>query len=137
MSVNKVILVGFAGKDPEVRYLDNGTGVASFSLATTDRGYTTKDGKVVEEKTEWHNIVAWKGLATIAEKFIKKGSQLLIEGKVTTRTWEKDGVKNYRTEIIADNIELLGGKIGVSENATTKLPEPPKEEIDGTDGFPF
>lgn len=136
MSVNKVILVGFAGKDPEVRYLDNGTGVASFSLATTDRGYTTKDGKVVEEKTEWHNIVAWKGLATIAEKFIKKGSQLLIEGKVTTRTWEKDGVKNYRTEIIADNIELLGGKIGVSENATTKLPEQ-IPEVEEKGGLPF
>jgi single-strand DNA-binding protein len=109
MSVNKCILVGNVGKDPEVRQFENNS-VASFSLATTEKGYTTKEGKVIADKTEWHNIVAWKGLATLAEKYITKGSQIYVEGKITTRMWEKDGAKHYQTEIIADVIQLLGTK---------------------------
>ena len=88
MSVNKVILVGNAGRDAEVRYLDNGTAVASFTLATSET-YTAKSGEKVTT-TEWHNIVAWRGLATIAEKYIKKGSQIYVEGKLQTRTYEKE-----------------------------------------------
>lgn len=107
MSVNKVILVGNVGKDPEVRYLDNNVAVANFSLATTERGFTSKAGVEVPEKTEWHNIVVWRHLATLAEKYIKKGMKLYIEGKIRTRSWEdQNGVRKYMTEIFADNIEL-------------------------------
>ena len=108
MSVNKVILVGNVGKDPEVRYLDKSLAVANFTLATTERGYTTQNGTQVPERTEWHNIVAWRGLAELAEKYIRKGSQLYIEGKIQTRSWEKDGVKRYSTEITAETIQFLG-----------------------------
>lgn len=109
MSVNKVILVGNVGKDPEVRYLDNDVSVANFSFATTERGYTSRAGVEVPEKTEWHNIVVWRHLATLAEKYIKKGMKLYIEGKIRTRSWEdQNGVKKYMTEIFADTIELPG-----------------------------
>ncbi|MDD4922256.1 MAG: single-stranded DNA-binding protein [Bacteroidales bacterium] len=108
MSVNKVILVGNVGKDPEIRYLDSGVAVATITLATTERGYTLANGTQVPDRTEWHNIVAWRGLAEIAEKYIKKGGQLYVEGKITTRKWEKDGIARYTTEIVAENIELLG-----------------------------
>jgi len=123
MSVNKVILVGNAGKDPEVRYLDKNVAVANFTLATTDRAYTTQSGIQVPERTEWHNIVAWRSLAELAEKYIKKGSQLYIEGKIQTRTWEKDGVKRYTTEIYADTIQLLGKK-PESVEATSSVAAP-------------
>lgn len=110
MSVNKAILVGNVGKDPEVRYLDKDVAVANFTLATTERGYTMQNGTQVPERTEWHNIVAWRGLATIAEKYIKKGTQIYVEGKIQTRSYEKDGIKRYTTEIYADTIQLLGKK---------------------------
>ncbi len=109
MSINKIILLGNVGKDPDVRYLDNGVSVARFSLATTERGYTLANGTVVPERAEWHNVVAWRGLAELAEKYIRKGSQLFVEGKITYRTWEdKNGQTRYTTEIVAENIELLG-----------------------------
>ncbi|GAT63369.1 single-stranded DNA-binding protein [Paludibacter jiangxiensis] len=108
MSVNKVILVGNVGKDPEVKYLDRNVAVANFPLATTERGYKTSTGIEVPERTEWHNIVLWRGLAETAEKYVKKGSQLYIEGKLQTRSWEKDGVKRYTTEIVADVMQFLG-----------------------------
>ena len=108
MSVNKAILVGNVGKDPEVRYLDKGVAVANFSLATTERARTLQNGTQIPERTEWHNIVAWRGLAELAEKYIRKGSQLYVEGKIQTRTWEKDGVKHYITEVLAETINLLG-----------------------------
>jgi len=110
MSVNKVILVGNVGKDPEVRYLDKDVAVANFSLATTDRALTLKNGTQIPERTEWHSIVAWRGLATIAERYIKKGTPIYLEGKLQTRTYEKDGIKRYVTEIYAESIELLGRK---------------------------
>ncbi|MBN2166347.1 MAG: single-stranded DNA-binding protein [Marinilabiliaceae bacterium] len=117
MSVNKVILVGNVGRDPEVRYLDNNVAVANFPLATTERGFTSRDGQQVPDRTEWHNIVAWRGLAQIVEKYVKKGNPLFIEGKIRTRTYEdKDGIKRYTTDILADNIELLGRK---SDNSGT------------------
>ena len=109
MSVNECIVLGRVGKDPEIKQFDGGS-KASFSVATTERGYTTKNGVAVPEKTEWHNIVCWKGLATIVEKYVKKGDLIYIEGKITTRSWESDGKKHYMTEIVADNIELLGNK---------------------------
>jgi single-strand DNA-binding protein len=119
MSVNKVILIGNAGRDPEVRYLDKNVAVANFTLATTERAYTTQNGIQVPERTEWHNIVAWRGLAEIAEKYIRKGSQLYIEGKIQTRSWEKEGIKRYTTEIFADTIQLLGKKPESTEALNT------------------
>jgi single stranded DNA-binding protein (ssb) len=109
MSVNKVILLGNVGKDPEVKYLDRNVAVANFPLATTERGYKTANGTEVPERTEWHNIVLWRGLAETAEKYVKKGSQLYIEGKIRTRQWEdQNGNKRYTTEIYADVMQLLG-----------------------------
>jgi len=113
--VNKVILVGNLGKDPEVKYLDSGVAVANFSLATTE-SYKNKEGERVNQ-TEWHNIVLWRGLAEVAEKWLKKGSSVYIEGKIKTRKWEdKDGNTRYNTEILADNMTMLGSK-STSESA--------------------
>lgn len=111
MSVNKVILVGNVGKDPEIRYIDENLAVASFSLATTERGFTRKDGTQVPESTDWHNIVAWRGLAKISESYIRKGTQIYVEGKIKNRSYDdKEGIKRYTTEVIADTIQLLGRK---------------------------
>jgi single-strand DNA-binding protein len=111
MSVNKVILLGNVGKDPEVRYLDTGIAVASFSLATSDRAYTLANGTQVPEKTEWHNLVLWRGLAETAEKYIHKGDKLYVEGKIRTRSYDDQaGVKRYVTEIFVDNMEMLTPK---------------------------
>jgi single-strand DNA-binding protein len=107
MSVNKVILVGNLGKDPELRYTASGTAVANFSLATTER-YRDRDGNN-QEKTEWHNIVAWRQLAEICGKYLSKGRQVYIEGKIQTRSYEdRDGNRRYVTEIVADQMQMLG-----------------------------
>ncbi len=113
MSLNKVMLIGNVGRDPEVRYLEgsagaqNATKVASFTLATTER-YRDRNGEL-RENTEWHNIVAWRNSAELAEKFIRKGMQIYIEGKLRTRSWaDPQGVKKYTTEVVVDNIQLLG-----------------------------
>lgn len=132
MSVNKIILLGRVGKDPEIKQFDGGS-KASFSLATTERGFKTKDGKEYPEKTEWHNIVCWKGLATIVERYVKKGDLIYIEGKITTRSWESDGKKHYMTEIVADNIELLGNKSEKTEK--DPFEEPPMGEKVGRGGI--
>ncbi len=109
MSVNKVILIGNVGKDPEVRHLEGGTSVASFPLATSET-YKNKSGEKVTN-TEWHNIVAWRGLADVVEKYVKKGSQLFIDGKIRTRSYnDKEGNKKYITEIFAESLRLLGKK---------------------------
>jgi single-strand DNA-binding protein len=105
--VNKVILLGYVGKDPEVRYLEGGVPVAKFTLATTE-SYKNKEGQRVEQ-TEWHNIVLWRGLAEVVEKYVKKGKQLYIEGKIRTRTYGEENNKKYFTEIIADTMTMLGG----------------------------
>lgn len=111
MSVNKVFLIGNVGKEPEVRYYDNGGAVANFSLATTERGYTAANGTQIPDRTEWHNIVLWRGLAEIAEKYIHKGSKIYIEGKIRTRSYDdQQGIKRYVTEIWGDNLELLDRK---------------------------
>ena len=107
--VNKVILVGNLGKDPEVRHLEGGVSVAHFTLATNDY-YKDKQGNRVE-RTEWHNISAWRGLADMADKYLKKGQQVYIEGKLRTRQYQdKDQQTRYITEIIADEISMLGGR---------------------------
>lgn len=106
--INKVILVGHLGKDPDIRHLDNNVTVASFPLATSET--YNKDGKRIEQ-TEWHNIVMWRGLAEIAEKFLHKGKLVYIEGKIRSRSYEdKENIKRYTTEIVADSFTMLGRK---------------------------
>lgn len=106
MSVNRVILVGHVGKDPEVKHLDGGVTVAKFSLATNE-SYTDKNGQKVNQ-TEWHNVVVWRGLAETVEKYVKSGKLLYIEGKLKTESYEKDGVKRYTTNVVCENFRFLG-----------------------------
>lgn len=107
MSLNKVILIGNVGKDPEIRYFDSGAAVANFPMATSDRGYTLANGTVVPERTEWHNIVVRRDLVAFVEKWVKKGSGVYVEGKIRTRDYDdKNGVKRYITEIYADRVEF-------------------------------
>ncbi len=118
--VNKVILVGNVGGDPEIKYFDNDSAVANFSVATTERAFKTRDGKEVPERTEWHRIVAWRGLAKLAENYIKKGTQVYVEGKIRTRSYEDaNGVTKYTTEIYADTINLLGRRPETGETPST------------------
>jgi single-strand DNA-binding protein len=125
MSINKVILVGNVGKDPEVRHLDNETSVANFPLATSE-SYINKNGEKVEN-TEWHNIVCWRKLAGVVENYVKKGSQLYIEGKIRTRNYEQDGVKKYITEIYADSLQLLGKKNENTQGESARSFQPAAE----------
>lgn len=111
MAINKAILIGNLGKEPEARTLDNGTKVVTFSLATTEKGYTTQSGQQVPEKTYWHNIVAWRQLADIIERYCHKGDKIYIEGKITSRSYENAQKQTmWTTEIVADKIELLGSR---------------------------
>ncbi|HLP42335.1 MAG TPA: single-stranded DNA-binding protein [Fibrobacteria bacterium] len=110
-SLNKATLIGNLGKDPEVRAIPSGAKVANFSIATTE-SYTDKNGQKVD-KTEWHNIVMWRGLAEVAEKYLRKGSQVYVEGRLQTRSWDdQNGQKRYTTEIVADNMVMLGRPSG-------------------------
>jgi single-strand DNA-binding protein len=109
--VNKVILVGRLGKDPEVRNLDSGVAVANFTLATSE-SYKDKTTGEKKEVTEWHNIVLWRGLAEIAQRYLHKGDMVYVEGKLRSRSWEKDGVTRYTTEVVADNMTMLSTKPG-------------------------
>ena len=106
-SVNKVILIGNVGNDPEVRYLDRGVAIANFNLATTERGYIMQNGTQVPDRTEWHNIVLFRNLAEWSERYLRKGMKIYVEGKLQTRRWEKDGQQRQRTEIVAENIQVL------------------------------
>ncbi len=136
--VNKVILIGNLGKDPVVRHLESGVAVANFSIATNEP-YKSKDGNKVEH-TEWHNIVLWRGLAEISEKYLKKGDKVYIEGRLRTRQWDdKDGIKRYSTEILADNMNMLGEKRDSDSMIKTenKIEEPPPPEQKDGDDLPF
>ncbi len=140
MSINKVILVGNVGKDPEVHYVDEGLPVARFPLATSEKGYQTRDGRQVPDRTEWHNIVVWRRLAEVVEKFVRKGTQLYLEGKIRTNSYEdKDGIKRYRTEIVVDVLQLLGSRAdnpasqgGATASAGTS-PAPQSDTSAGTE----
>ena len=122
MSINKVILLGHAGKDPDVKDVA-GTKVANLSLATTEKGYTLQNGIQVPDRTEWHSLIFWKGLAEVVEKYVRKGSQIYIEGKIKTRQYEdRTGSKRYVTEIFVDKLELLGSRLAQQEaSAQSKL----------------
>lgn len=124
--VNKVILVGNLGRDPEVRHLENGAAVASFSIATTE-SYKDRNTGERRDQTEWHNIVLWRGLAEIAEKYLRKGDSVYIEGKLRTRSWEKDGITRYTTEIVGDNMTMLGSRSS-SGGSGDNTPPPPSAE---------
>lgn len=136
--VNKVILIGNLGKDPEVRHLENGAAVANFPIATTE-SYKDKNGNR-QDQTEWHNIVLWRGLAEIAEKYLRKGNQIYIEGKLRSRSWEdKEGNTRYITEVVGDNMTMLGGR--PSEQSNTPSNDNNKEtnipQEDESDDLPF
>ena len=128
MSVNKVILLGNVGKDPDVRYLDTGIAVATFSIATSERAYTLTNGTQVPERTEWHNLVLWRGLAEIAEKFVRKGDKLYIEGKMKTRSYDdSNGIKRYVTEVFVDQMEMLTPRnSSAAPQVESAKPEGPK-----------
>jgi single-strand DNA-binding protein len=149
--VNKVILVGRLGKDPEVRNLDNGATVANFTIATSE-SYKDRTTGEKKEITEWHNVVLWRGLAEIAQKYLHKGDQVYIEGKLRTRSWEKDGVTRYTTEVIADNMTMLGSRGGggnggysssnegssrSTERASSENYTAPVDTSNSTDDLPF
>jgi len=156
MSVNKVILVGNVGKDPETRYFEGGAAVCKFPLATSEV-YKNREGEKVSN-TEWHNIVLWRGLAEVAEKYVKKGTQLYIEGRIKTRSYnDQDGKTRYITEIVGDNMQMLGKRSdephsasenqGSSSARSEERPETPAPEGDDnavnfsapsdTDDLPF
>lgn len=147
-SVNKAILIGNLGKDPELKYTPSGVAVCNFSLATT-RTWNDKDGNR-QEKTEWHNIKIWRRQAEIAAEYLKKGKQVYIEGRIETRSWEQDGQTRYMTEIIVDRFQMLGrrddseggggggtGSSGGSQGYTAPPPTKPETDEMTDDDLPF
>lgn len=138
MSINKVILVGNVGKDPDVRYVETNVCVANFPLATSERGYTSRSGAQIPERTEWHNIVLWRGLAEVAEKYVKKGTQLYIEGKLRTRSWtDSNNVVRYTTEIYADNMEILSRRDTNNSQQTQVQQTVETTIVDESNDLPF
>lgn len=142
--VNKVILIGNLGKDPEVQYLESGVPLARFTLATNE-SYKDKNGNKVDQ-TEWHSIVVWRGLAEVTEKYLKKGSKIYLEGKIRTRSWDdkETGVKKYSTEIVGDNFIMLDSKEDGSYSSAqankAEAPVPVSEDKDSeemADDLPF
>lgn len=131
--VNKAILIGNVGKDPEVKHLENGMVIANFPLATSE-GYKNKDNERVTT-TEWHNIVLFRNLAEVAEKYVKKGDPLYIEGRIRTRSWEdKDGNKRYTTEIVGNNMQMLGSAPKGDNGSSSQ--ENQVTESEGSTGIP-
>lgn len=145
--VNKVILVGRLGKDPEVRNLDSGVSVANFTIATSE-SYKDRVTGEKKEVTEWHNIVLWRGLAEIAQRYLHKGDMVYIEGKLRTRSWEKEGVTRYITEVVGDNMTMLstrggGSSVQSDSNMSSSSQEKTSQESfrtpvdNSTDDLPF
>jgi single-strand DNA-binding protein len=137
--INKVTLVGNLGKDPEIRYTPSGIAVANFTIATSEK-WKDKESGEMKTQTEWHNIVVWRRLAEICGEYLSKGRQVYIEGKLQTRSWEKDGIKRYSTEIVANEMKMLGqrgdgnasgqsGSSQVSEYSGPPLPEDQDDDI--------
>jgi len=144
-SINKVILIGNLGKDPEVRHLDNGAVVANFPIATSE-SYTDKNTGDKREITDWHNIVAWRGLAKITETYLKKGMKVYVEGKLRTRSWQDENNNTkYTTEVIADNMTMLSRAEGTIQSAENNYPksvenkpsQPMEQDIEADDDLPF
>ena len=146
MSVNKVILIGNVGKEPDIRYLDGGVAVATSPLATTERGYTLPNGTQVPDRTDWHNIVLWRGLAQLVEKYVHKGDKLYIEGKLRPRTYEdQNGQRKYVVEIYAENMEMLssrpsGTNVSAAHDASSAasaVKQTVSEESHSSEDLPF
>ena len=143
MSVNKAILIGHLGKDPELRYTQSGRAVASFTLATNER-WTTQDGQK-QESTTWHNIVAWGKQAEVIKEYLGKGRQIYIEGRIANRSYDdKEGNKRYVSEVVVQNFQFLGsrgdsggGSAGPSGQPDPDLPPPPAGEASDNDDLPF
>ncbi len=135
-SVNKAILIGNLGADPELRYTPGGQAVASFRIATTEK-FKNKEGEQ-QERTDWHNIVCWRRTAEIANEYLKKGSPVYIEGRIQYRSYDdKDGIKRYRTDIVAHRLQLLGSR-GQAERAAPEPPETPEPKAPADDDdLPF
>ena len=140
--INKVILVGNLGRDPEIRYTPSGVAVANFTIATTEK-WKDKNSGEMQEKTEWHRIVAWRRLGEICGEYLSKGRQVYIEGKLQTNQWEKDGVTRYTTEIVATEMKMLGSKTqgdGYQPSNQSQAPEysgPPLPGAKDDDDIPF
>ena len=141
--MNKVMLIGNVGQDPEVRYVDQGVAVARIRLATTERGYTLQNGTQVPEHTDWHNVILWRRLAEVVEKYVHKGDKLYIEGRIRYTTYDdKQGLRRYATEIWADNMEMLTPKSNAPAEAgqTIMASEPavqPETQGESGEGLPF
>ena len=141
--INKAIIVGRLGRDPEVRYTPDGTAVANFSIATSEEWKDKNTGEK-KERTEWHRIVAWRRLGEICGEYLSKGRQVYVEGKLQTRSWEQDGVTKYSTEIVASDVQFLGGRDdnagggrpARSQTADQGYPEPPMADTQDDD-IPF
>ena len=141
--MNKVMLIGNVGQDPEVRYVDQGVAVARLRLATTERGYTLQNGTQVPDHTDWHNVILWRKLAEIVEKYVHKGDKLYIEGRIRYSTYDdKQGQRRYVTEIWADNMELLSPKPSTPASQPGMVSEPdpvqqPQENAEPGEVLPF
>lgn len=142
MSLNKVMLIGNVGQEPVVRYLDSGVCVATFSLATTERGYTLQNGTQVPERTEWHNIVVWRKQAEFVEKYVHKGDKLYVEGKIQSRSYDdKQGVRRYVVEIMTETVDLLTSRQTSAQQQPTAATSEPASSSVATPGvdndYPF
>ena len=131
--MNKALLIGNVGKDPEVRYYEQDQAVAQVTLATTERGYTLQNGTQVPDRTEWHNVVFYRGMAKVVEKYVRKGDKLFVEGKIRNRSYDdQKGVRRYITEIVAENMEMLSPKgNNTTANTTTSAPAAVSEPVPG------
>lgn len=135
-SLNKVMLIGNLGKDPELRYTPNGTAVATFSIATSD-SWKDAEGKLTE-RTEWHNVVTWRKLAEISAQYLKKGQKVYVEGSIRNRNYDdKNGVKRYVTEIVADNLIMLGAGKGITGDENNLQSEIETSHVTEKDDLPF
>ena len=139
--MNKVMLIGNVGQDPEVRYVDQGVAVARLRLATTERGYTLQNGTQVPEHTDWHNVILWRRLADVVEKYVHKGDKLYIEGRIRYTTYDdKQGQRRYATEIWADNMEMLSPKANTPADQPEMPNEPapqPEVPVESGEALPF
>lgn len=136
--MNKIMLIGNVGREPEVRYVEQGVAVARLSLATTERGYTLANGTQVPDHTDWHNIILWRRMAEIVEKYVHKGDKLYVEGRVRYTTYDdKRGVRHNVTEIWADNIELLTPKSQVELQKQEEVPSEPFSQSCEENSVPF
>ena len=132
------MLIGNVGKDPEVRYYEQDQAVAQIRLATTEKGYTLQNGTQIPDRTDWHNIVFYRGLAKVVERYVHKGDKLYVEGRIRYRSYDdQKGIRQYVTEIIADNMEMLSPKQNTSAEQPTMVSENPVQPVNEDDRLPF